>query len=256
MRVLALSVGNTSIRGAVFVDRRVTARFRTSVGEAATASGLARLLAPHIRGRIDGVAICSVVPALTARITRGLERALGFRPLVLSASSECGIHIAYRRPGDLGADRLAAALGVRDLFPGRHAIIVDCGTATTVTALRRDGFLLGGAIMPGIDLWPKMLAARAAQLPMAPIRKVRTAIGRSPREAIAAGVFLGHAGAVRELVSRVRTEAFGRARALVIGTGGNAPRFADERLFDRIEPELVLHGLRTFILRARLTGSS
>jgi type III pantothenate kinase len=255
MRVLALSIGNTSIRGAVFADRRVAARFRASVRDVATASGLARLVAPHIRGRIDGVAICSVVPALTARIVRGLERALGFRPRVLVPGSDCGIRIAYRRPRELGADRLAAALGVRDLFPGRHAIVVDCGTATTATALRRDGTVLGGAIMPGIELWSDMLAARTAQLPVVPVRKVRTAVGRSAREAIAAGVFIGHVGAVRELVSRVRAEAFGRAPALVVGTGGNAPHFEDEELFDHIEPDLVLHGLRTFVRSANLTSS-
>jgi type III pantothenate kinase len=164
-------------------------------------------------------------------------------PRVLSSASSLGLKVGYRRPGRLGADRIAGALGARAAFPGRNVIVVDCGTATTLTALSGDGVLLGGAILPGIGLWPEMLAARTAQLPRVAPRRPASALGRSTEEGLRSGFFHGHAGAIRELVRQIRKEAFGRANAVVIGTGGHAPRFAREGLFTTLAPALVLHGL-------------
>jgi type III pantothenate kinase len=202
--------------------------------------------ATHVRGKIGAVVLCSVVPAQTPALLRKLRREYGVVPTVLTAAAAHGLRIGYRDPTRLGADRLAAAIGARELFPGRNVVVVDCGTATTVTALRRDGTLAGGAIFPGLALWPEMLARRTAQLPETPLRRPRTALGRSPQEGIAAGVFFGHVGAIRETVARVRAAAFGREAALVVGTGGHAPLLAGEKLFARHEPDLVLRGLIAF----------
>jgi type III pantothenate kinase len=100
-----------------------------------------------------------------------------------------------------------------------------------------------------LALWSEMLAARTAQLPeVLPVRRPAP-LGRSPREAIASGLFHGHAGAIRELVQVVARDAFGKAPAVVVGTGGNAPRFAREKLFTELSPDLILIGLRAFAAR-------
>jgi len=65
-------------------------------------------------------------------------------------------------------------------------------------------------------------------------------------------VFFGHVGAIREVVARVRAEAFGRAPAIVVGTGGHAPLFRQENLFTVLRPDLILSGLHAF---ARLPSS-
>lgn len=239
LRTLVLSIGNTSLFGGVFEKSGRVATFRLAPAD------LIRL-PRRVRGTIEAAAICSVVPALTPDVLRLIARSWSIEASVLTAESAHGLKIGYRRPRELGADRVASALGVRALFPGRHAIVVDCGTATTVTALRRDGALLGGAIFPGLGLWPEMLVQRTAQLPrVAPVRP-RAAVGRSPREGIASGIYHGQLGAIRETVARVRAEAFGRAACVVIGTGGNAMTFAREKLFDELEPALALHGLAAF----------
>ena len=222
------------------------ARFRIPTREAATARGFARLVARRVRGRIDRAALCSVVPALTALVARHIKRTFGIAPQILTADTPHGLKIGYHRPRELGTDRLAAALGAQVLCPETNVIVVDCGTATTVTALRRDGVLAGGAIFPGLSLWADLLAARTAQLPRIALRKPRAAVGRSPREAMASGLYHGHAGAIRELIQRIHVEAFGRQKAVVIGTGGHAPRFAREKLFTVLAPDLILIGLRAF----------
>lgn len=243
VHTLAISIGNTSLFAGVFAGGRLVRAFRLAPRE------LARLPV-RVGRRIDVAAVCSVVPALTPDVLRLVRHQWGLEATVLEAAAPHGLKIGYRRPRELGTDRLAAALGARAKFPGRHLIVVDCGTATTVTALHRDGTLLGGAIFPGLSLSAEALSARTAQLPRVAPRRPPTALGRAPREAIASGVFFGQLGAIRELVTRIRTEAFGRASALVIGTGGHAPLLADEGVFDRIESYLVLEGLREFAARA------
>jgi type III pantothenate kinase len=247
MGTFVLSIGNSGASGGIFSAGRLTARFRVPSEKLETERGFAAAFAGS-RRRIRRAALCSVVPSLTARARRAVRRHFFVDPLVLTAASAHGLEIGYRKPRELGADRLAAALGSLALYPGRNAIVVDCGSATTITVVRA-GELLGGAILPGAGLWAEVLAARTAQLPRIGGLAPTAAIGRSPREAITSGIYFGHAGAIRELVLRARKEAFSGRAALVIGTGGLAARFAKAGLFDVIEPNLVLHGLRAFAKR-------
>ena len=238
-RELVLSVGNTSLFGGVFSGAELVTSFRLAPADLIK-------LPRQIRGRIDRATLCSVVPAFTPDVLRLIRRTWSIEADVLAADSAHGLKIGYRQPAELGADRIAAALGARAKFSGKNVIVVDCGTATTVTALRRDGTLPGGAILPGVSLWSEMLAARTAQLPRVAPRRPRAALGRSPGEGIASGIFFGHAGAIREVVARVRAEAFGRSPPIVVGTGGHAALFVREKLFSALEPNLILHGLRQF----------
>lgn len=251
MKHLVLDVGNSTLFVGVFAGARLVTSFRVPVRTAATARGFAHHIATRVRqhGRFDRIALCSVVPALTPKILRHAASLCDVAPpRVLTFDAPHGLRLGYRVPAQLGADRLAAALGARALFPKKNLVVVDCGTATTVTALHRDGTLLGGAILPGLGLWPAMLASRTAQLPPVTLARPRAALGRSTVEGLQSGIFHGHAGAIRELVTRIRAEAFGRAAAVVIGTGGHAARFATKRdqLFHTVAPHLVLQGLHHF----------
>jgi len=93
------------------------------------------------------------------------------------------------------------------------------------------------------------LATRTAQLPEVKLDRPRAALGRGTQAGLQSGIFHGHAGAIRELGRKIRAEAFGRAAVTVVGTGGHAGRLAEEKLFDAVAPELVLHGLRDFVSR-------
>jgi type III pantothenate kinase len=246
MRTLVLNLGNTTLFGGVFAEGRLVRRFRFPMREIATPAAFARRVGPALRGRIDRAALASVVPALTARIRRSVTMACGVVPRLLTAETATGLTHGYRRPRELGTDRLAAALGARTLYSGKNVIVVDCGTATTLTALSAAGRVAGGAILPGYGLWGEVLAARTAQLPRVAGAPPRRALGRSPREAIASGLHFGHAGAIRELAARIAREAFGTEPVVVIGTGGNAARFARENLFADLVPDLILIGLQSF----------
>jgi type III pantothenate kinase len=243
MRTLAVCIGNTSLFVGVFTDERLMTSFRLLPTELLRLPG-------RVRGAVDRAVFCSVVPALTPGVLKLIRRTWKVEAEPLDALSPHGLQIGYRRPAELGADRVAAALGAREIFPRQNVVITDGGTATTVTALRGDGTLLGGLIFPGITLWPEILARRTAQLPEIPLGRSGVALGRSTREGLVSGIFIGYVGAIRETVARVRVEAFGTEAAVVVGTGGLTPLFARENLFTLIEPALVLRGLRGFAARA------
>jgi type III pantothenate kinase len=240
-RSLVVSIGNSTVFCGLFSGDRLIKRFRTGT------NAFRRELAARIPGPIDRAAICSVVPRLTPVISREVTRRFGIHPRLLTTDSKHGLIIGYHRPRELGTDRLAAGLGARKKFPGKNILVIDCGTAATVTALSREGKILGGAILPGLDLWLKALAARTAQLPLVPLRRPATALGRSTRDGILSGTWYGHIGALRELIQRIRLEAFGGAGAILIGTGGRAELLASEVVFDLLEPDLILYGLEAFI---------
>lgn len=239
---LVIAIGNTSLFCGVFTGDGMLSSFRLPTAD------LPRV-ARRVAGPIARAAVCSVVPAMTPDVLRYLKRNWNVDAEVLSWDAPHGLTIGYQRPQELGADRIAAALGARTLFPRNNFMVVDCGTATTVTATRRDGRLMGGAIIPGLSTWPEMLFSRTALLPRVELRRPKGALGRTTEAGIAGGVFFGHVGAIRECVARVRVEAFGRERCLVIGTGGEAARFIGEKLFTTMQPELILHGLRAFATR-------
>jgi type III pantothenate kinase len=252
MRTLTVAIGNTSILLGTFSGRRLERAWRCSrtpqrAGRALKDAATSAL--ESVRGSFDCIVFCSVVPKLTDTVVRLIRRRWKIDPLQLTATSSHGLRIGYREPNELGADRVAAALGAQKRFPKEDVIVIDCGTATTVTALRADGHLLGGAILPGVGLWPEMLITRTAQLPVVALQRPHRALGRSTHEAITSGIFFGHVGAVRETVARVRAEAFPGKTARVVATGGNASLFKREKLFDTLAPHLVLEGLVEFAQR-------
>lgn len=245
-RVLVADLGNTTLFLGVFSSGKWTKRFRVSADSALTPKGFGKLVSSRLRGRFDAAALCSVQPDQTSWLRQRMAELTGIEPRVLTHSA-AGMPIGYYRPGELGVDRIACALGAQALHPGRDCLVVDCGTATTVTAISRDGKIQGGAILPGLGLWPQMLAARTARLPAIDLRRPRKALGRSTREALQSGMVIGHAGAIRELTQRVGREAFGpKSRPIIVGTGGNTHLLAKENLFTVIAPELILTGLLRF----------
>jgi len=192
---------------------------------------------------IDQIACCSVVPDLIYSIRACCQKYLGSEPLILRPGIKTGLKILYKDPKEVGADRIADAMGALKLYPERNLIVIDFGTATTVCAVTKDREFLGGNIIPGVRLAMDALESKTAQLPSVEIASMKTAIGRTTVESIQSGLYWSNVGTVRELVSRISAEAFTDETPLVIGTGGFASLFANEGLFDAIVPDLILTGL-------------
>ena len=108
---------------------------------------------------VDGIAVSSGVPRVTASLRDLATRYLDFEPIVIEPGVRTGISILYENPKEVGADRIANAVAAFDLYGG-PTIVADFGTATTCDAVSENGEYLGGAIAPGIEISMDALVGR------------------------------------------------------------------------------------------------
>lgn len=247
--LLCLDIGNSQIHGGVY-DGSWRLQFRKTTHPLGSSDEFGVFFAAVLRENgidpraLRRAAICSVVPQALYPVRSACLKYLHCDPFVLQAGVKTGLKVKYRNPHEVGADRIAAAVGAALLRPASNVIVVDCGTATTCDVVTATGDYLGGAILPGVGISVDTLAGRTAKLPTVEIARPSVALGRSTIESIQSGVYFGHAGAIRRLVEELNREVFGGAPVTVIGTGGFARLLEPEKLFDEIVPELVLLGLK------------
>jgi len=190
---------------------------------------------------VSGIAVCSVVPRVTSALRMMIERWYDVPAVVVEPGTRTGMPILYDDPKEVGADRIADAVGAHDLYGG-PCIVVDFGTATTVDAVSAKGEYLGGAILPGIEVSLDALFSRAAGLRRTELAEPRRLIGRSTVDSIRSGAVYGFAAAVDGLCRRMDAEI---GPATVVATGGHAEFVAPlTESIQYVEPWLTLHGLR------------
>jgi type III pantothenate kinase len=190
---------------------------------------------------VDGIALSSGVPRVTANVRDLADRYLDFDPIVIEPGVRTGIAILAENPKEVGADRIANAVAAFDLYGG-PTIIADFGTATTCDAVSERGEYLGGAIAPGIEISMDALVGRAAALRAVELVEPRSVLGKTTVESIQSGAVYGFAAQVDGLCERIEREL---GECNVVSTGGLADLITP--LSDRIqhtEPWLTLHGLR------------
>ncbi|HEX8582353.1 MAG TPA: type III pantothenate kinase, partial [Acidimicrobiales bacterium] len=197
---------------------------------------------------VDGMAVCSGVPRVTAALREMADRYFGFPPVVLEPGTRTGIPILYDNPREVGPDRIANAVAAFDRYGG-PTIVVDFGTATTFDAISAKGEYLGGAIVPGIEISLDALFARAALLRRVELVPPRHVIGKSSVESVQSGAIHGFAAQVDGLC-RLFAQELGEST--VVATGGLAALMAPlASSIQHHDPWLTLHGLRLVYERNR-----
>ncbi|MGI9114274.1 MAG: type III pantothenate kinase [Chthoniobacterales bacterium] len=185
--------------------------------------------------------ISSVVPRRNAAISRAAGKS---EVLWLNPSSRLNVRIDYPQPRSVGADRLANAVAVTELY-GTPAIVIDFGTAVTFDIVSAQNAYIGGVIAPGLEAMTNFLYQRTALLPRLSLREPRSAIGKTTREAMLAGAIFGYRGLVREILRRVVAEEFARKRVHIVATGGYAELLASKMPeVEAVQANLTLEGLR------------
>jgi len=246
--LLAIDVGNTQTviglyDGAELLDhwRVATNAERTSDEHASLINEFLGFHGFSFDDDVQGIAMCSGVPRLTASLREMAERYFGFPPLVLEAGVKTGMPILYENPREVGPDRIADAVAAWDLYGG-PTIVVDFGTATVFDAISAKGEYLGGAIIPGIEISLDALYSRAAFLRRVELVEPRNVIGRTSIESIQSGAVYGFSGMVESMCRRIEGEL---GECTVVATGGLSGLMAPlSDTIDHVEPWLTLHGLR------------
>jgi type III pantothenate kinase len=267
--LLAIDVGNThTVVGLVEIPPpdagadqiRVLEHWRVATDERRTSDEwvvlVEGLLSRHVDiddEVVDGLSVCSTVPAVLHEMRDMAARHYGSVPTVIvEPGVRTGIPVLVDNPREVGTDRILNALAAFRLYGG-PAIVVDFGTATTFDVVSARGEYLGGAIAPGIGISLDALGERGAQLRKVELARPRSVIAKNTVEALQSGVLYGFAGQVDGVVGRMVAE-LGQRRedVTVVATGGLAALVLDESAtLDRYEPWLTLVGLCLVWLRNR-----
>ena len=246
--LLAIDIGNTNITLGTF-DSGVlafTARLATENKKTADqyAVELKSLLSLECIGveEIEDCIISSVVPAVGKSMSAAVSKLCHIVPLMLGPGVKTGLNIKIDNPAQLGADLVAGAVGALDAYT-MPCVIVDMGTASTVSVLDRNGTFLGGVIAAGVRLTLKALTENTAQLTSIPIEAPQSVIGRNTVECMQSGLVYGTAAMLDGLLEQIEKEL--GEEPTVVATGGLSKEIITHCKYNIIYNEnLLLDGLR------------
>ena len=247
--ILCLDIGNTQLYGGLYQDEKIVFHFRKVMNKGISSDEIGLFLRSVIRengfnpSQIDRIAYCSVVPDLNHSINNSCLHYFNLEPFSLKQGVKTGLKIKYTNPAEVGADRIADAIGACKRYPDRNIIIVDFGTATTIEVLTKKKEYLGGAIVLGMKIAMLSLEEQTAKLPKVEIIKPTRVCGKSTVESIQSGLYYGNLGIIREITKLITKENFPDEKPLILGTGGFSTLYRDSGVFDEILPDLVLDGI-------------
>lgn len=239
--IVLVDIGNSFTKVATAEGTRLTSTARLTTHPERTPDEIfIELKTLGIRKPKDAV-ICSVVPALTERFVEMFRSRFNLgNPLVVTPYVNTGITILYRNLSNLGADRIANAVGAYFDY-GRDVAVVDFGTATTIDFVTSKGEYLGGIIAPGLEISLNNLISKAPKLFEIKPKKPSRYVGRSTEECLQSGSYLLTVGLIEAVRAAVRRET--KTDFTFIATGGLADRFAPfANAIELVDRDITLKG--------------
>ena len=245
--ILAIDIGNSNIvlgciQGKEILKeaRMATDLIKTSDQYCAELKSMLDLLQVDCSS-IEGAIISSVVPPVLNSFKTAIIKLTGITPLVVGPGMKTGLNILLDNPALAGGDLIVAAVAALAEYKP-PLLIVDMGTATTMTAIDSKRNFLGGAIFPGVRISSEALSGKTAQLPAISLEAPQKAIGRNTVDCMRSGLMMGSAAMLDGMIMRMEEE-LGES-ATVIVTGGIArfviPMCRRSMIYDK---DLILKGL-------------
>ena len=181
------------------------------------------------------------MPSVTKNVKQEIEKFAKIKTLVVEPGIKTGISIKIDNPAQLGSDLLVSAVaGVAEYKT--PLIIIDMGTATTVSVINKDKEYIGGAILPGVGISHDALVNRTSKLQSIALDEPKKVIGTNTVDCIQSGLMYGNAGALDGLIERFN-EQMGE-KCNVVATGGlskiGVPLCKNEIIIDE---DMLLKGL-------------
>ena len=246
--LLAIDIGNSNVVfGCLNEENKVVRQFRMVTDLKKTedeyAAGMKNIL--EFNGlncsNIEGAIICSVVPPLTEIFRTAVEKIIGVRALVVGTGVKTGLNIAIENPASLGSDIVAASVAAMAEF-SLPVIVLDMGTATTITVVDKGNRYIGGAIVPGVALSMNALSSGTSLLQKVPIESPKKCINTTTTESMQSGAVYGTAAMLDGMIERFEQEL--GCTASLIATGGIAKKIVPHcRREIPYDPDLILRGL-------------
>ncbi len=238
--LLTLDLGNTALTAGIWEEDTLIKDWSSPFS---AESLTARLTLLRQQESVDAAILSSVVPRRTDSILSICRQALGIDCRVLDSKTPTGLKILYHQPEQVGADRIANAVGAYHAYGG-PVIVVDFGTAITFDVVSKDFEYLGGVIAPGLKISTQALFKKAALLPEVEISIPEAVLGRDTEASIRSGVFWGTLGLVERIIRELKKELGWGIETKLVATGGNSALILSRSsLIENIDPHLTLRGL-------------
>ncbi len=245
--ILAIDVGNTNIvigcikgEKVKFVERVSTDLSKTEleyVVEFKTLFDLYNISMEEITGSI----ISSVVPPLNNILKSALGKMFHKEPLLVGPGVKTGLNILMDNPGQLGSDLVVNAVAGLQYY-GAPIIMIDMGTATTISVVDDKKNYIGGMILPGVKVSLDSLVNRTSQLPRISLEAPKKVIGKNTIDCMKSGIVMGQAACLDGMIERIFDELGYEAPVVATGglSGSIVPHCKQSIIYDN---ELTLKGL-------------
>ncbi len=221
--ILAIDMGNTNIvigciddHQIYFIEYMSTDLSKTALEYAIGFKTVLELYKIDVK-EIEGVIISSVVPPLVNVVKDAIEKIISAKPLIIGSGIKTGLNILMDDPKTVGSDLVVDAVaGVNEY--GAPLIVIDCGTATTMSVIDKNKNYIGTVILPGIKVSLEALVSRTAQLPRISMEAPKKVIGKNSIDCMKSGVIYGNASCIDGMIDRIESEL--GYNTTVIATGG------------------------------------
>lgn len=246
--VLAIDIGNTNIVFGCLDDKNVFFVSRISTDLSKTEDQYAIVLKNILElydisfEHIEGAIIASVVPQLCQVMSLAVNKITKKNAMIVGPGIKTGLNIKIDNPAQLGSDLAVTAVAALAEYK-KPVIIIDMGTATTITVVDQNGSYIGGAILPGVRISLDALTRSTAQLTGISFDAPKSIIGTNTFDAMRSGIIFGNASMIDGMIERMK-EQLGY-EVSVVATGGLSrfivPHCKSKIYYDDL---LMLKGLR------------
>ena len=225
--LLAIDIGNSNISVGLFGkgrDLKFLASIDTDSRETADQISIDLMNLFALYGydihKVTGAIFSSVVPGINFMMHKALTRLLGKEPMVVGPGIKTGLNIRMEVHNQLGTDLVANAVAAVEKYQA-PIIMIEMGTATTISYISSKRSYEGGLMFPGVRLSLDALSDHTAQLPDISLQHPKSLIGKNTEDCMRSGIVYGTAAMLDGLADRVEAE-LGQPLT-VVATGGLAP---------------------------------
>ena len=245
--ILAIDIGNTNIVAGCIKDGQIlfSERISTDLSRTSLEYAIAFLSAMQLHGQdprdVEGCVIASVVPPLNSLMEEAIPKITNVRPMIVRPGIKTGLNILMDNPAQVGADLIVAAVAGIAQYPCPQ-VLIDMGTATTITVIDKNKNYTGGMILPGLRVSLDSLTSRTSQLPRIGLDAPKLLIGKNTVDCMKSGVLYGTASSMDGMIDRIQDELGEKVTA--IATGGLAASIVPLCRYQIIlDDDLILKGL-------------
>lgn len=246
--ILAIDIGNTNIvigcirdNEILFTERLSTNTTRTILEYAISFKNVLEMYQLDAAD-IEGSIIASVVPPITNLIRDSIKKITNGDVMIIGPGVKTGLNILMDNPATVGSDLVVNAVAGIEEYPV-PLILIDMGTATTISVVDKKKNYIGGMILPGIRVSSDSLTSRTSQLPRISVEEPKRLIGKNTIDCMKSGLIYGNASCIDGMIQRIDDEL--GEKATVIATGGLARRIIPhcrEKII--LDDALMLKGLK------------